>query len=453
MSRLGTIVAKILAARRTMGSGLVSQIVRPGEVRLEGRQERVLVAGNVSPSVGERVAWLRLDRETLVTAKNLRSRMPVVLRADVAGKVWQQVLVNTNSANLGVMLAHRDSSGRHWVKVRRFTPAYYSQETDEFLTPDWTYRGTGWGTSSEAADRSSVMGDGDSFVEVGQSGFISLAVRRLTIAPDTGALSYGTATSLPDRPEGTPLRSSICKDAAGYYHIAVWWSYPYQTDPPKWREVAWVSASPNSITAWTQNLNVLHDAPPDNWRIPLVLLVDDAVVKLGAQKLVVDDVVYDAIRYRICSGGAWSGEYDPGFRGWELDGCGGEDLHITYSSPNGGVEWRRAALSGGVLVWDSPAELLSSNSLAVGAVHQNFEEGSAPVAAWVSNWDREFMRYGLPPGDEEEDLEPLDPLQYSISNGALQAGGGMSTPGTRDGFAAFLQYRTVYAARVVEEDQ
>jgi len=96
--------------------------------------------------------------------------------------------------------------------------------------------------------------------------------------------------------------------------------------------------------------------------------------------------------------------------------------------------------------------LLESNAGAWGAVHRNYAEGSAPVAAWVTNSARECWRYGLPPGEEGEDLEAPDPLAYAVTNDGLQAGGGSQAQGT-DGFAAFIQHRTIYAARIVEAEE
>lgn len=448
-ARLASVIRRILRAPGGSGMARVVAYDRPGAVRLEGRPEPVLVAGNAVPAVGELVPWLRVDEGTLVTSRNIPAPLIAPASSPAIEKQWEQARVNFDTENLGVMLAHRDSSGRWWVKARRFTPAYYSQENDDFLTPDWSYRGTGLGTNSEAADRSSVMGDGDAFVEVGQSGSISLAARRIEISPLTGALSYGSLHALPDRPEGTPYRSAVCKDSWGRYHVAAWWSYPYLTDPPKWREVAWRSA-PESVDSWEQTLNVLHDCPPDSWRIPALFPLDGSVVKLGAQRVTVDGEVYDAIRYRIFDGG-WSGEMDPGFRGETIAGVGGADLHIAYRDAGGAYLWRRATRLGAGLFWEDSAALLDSDQGALGALHRNHAEGSAPVAAWVTNSDREFWRYGLPPGGEAEDLESPDPLAYAISNGALQAGG-ESEAAQRNGFAAFLQYRTIYAARIVEAE-
>jgi len=449
-ARLARVIRRILAGPDRAGLARVVSITRSGEVRLESRPERVLVAGNRTPALGELAPWARVDQGMLVTCRNMRSLLPTLF-APAAGKQWEQVQVNYNTGNLGVMLVHRDSSGRHWVKVRRFTPAYYSQESDQFLTADWTYRGTGLGTNSEIGDRASQIGDEDSFVEVGETVFIPLGVRRITIDPDTGSLSYGSMVSLPDKPEGQPYASSICKDVDGYYHVAASIPWPYITEPPKWQEVCWRSNSPGSIASWTRNLYVMHEMPPDNWKLPLLLPVGEQVACLRWSRAQIDEEIYDDIRYRLWSGG-WGGETDPGFDGDVIDGVGGPDLHITYRAAEGGHVWRQAALSGAALSWETPVTLLASETGALGALHRNYAEGSAPVAAWVSNSAQDFWRYGLPPGDEAEDVESPDPLSYAITNGGLQAGG-ESQAASRDGFAAFIQYRTVYAARIVEAEE
>ena len=453
-SRFARAVRTTIGEDDRSGVARVTALEGRGRVRLEGRGEDVLVAGNAIPEVGDLAPWLRVDRGTLVVGQHVPMLAPMPMVDIVTAKTWEEVLVNTASTNLGVILCHRDSSGRWWVKIRRFTPAYYAQESDDFLTADWTYKGTGWGINSEATDRASEIGDGDSFVEVGEAGaFVKLAVRRITINPTLGTLSYGDYVNLPDKPEGIPLRSSICRDGDGYYHIAAFVPWPYMTEPPEWQEVMWRSDSPDDISGWSRTFYAKHQRPPDNWQYPQLLRVGAEAVKFGYGKLTVNGDVYDNVVYRICSAGSWGGETQVPFDGDIVDGVGGpDDLHITYQDAWGGLRWRRATRLGGGLSFDDPALLLTNEFMAIGGLHRNYEEGSAPAVAWVTNYDKECRRFGLPPGDEAEDLERPDPLQYAISNGALQAGGEWSSPAL-DGFAAFLQYRSVYAARVVESEE
>lgn len=453
-ARFARAIRRIVAEDDRSGVAEVVGIEGRQRVRLEGRGEDVLVAGNAIPEVGDLAAWLRVDEGTLVVGQYVPMLAPAPVGAMVpTAKIWEEVLVNTESSNLGVMFCHRDSSGRWWVKVRRFTPAYYAQESEDFLTTPWTYKGTGWGTSSESVDRASQIGDGDSIVEVGQaSAGAKLAVRRITVNATLGSLSYGAYVTLPDLPAGTPLRSSVCKDSDGYYHVAAFAPWPYTTEPPEWQEAMWRSNSPNDISSWTRNHYLRHQRPPDNWQYPQLLALGADAVKFGYGKYTVNSTVYDDIVYRVCSGGSWGGEIQAPFDGDIVDGVGGpDDLHITWQDASGGLRWRRATALGAGLTFDAPETLLEDEFNAIGGLHRNYEEGSAPAVAWVTNWAKECRRFGLPPGDEAEDLERPDPLEYSIGNGALQAGGEWSSP-AMDGFAAFLQYRTVYAARIVEAE-
>ena len=130
-ARLARVIRRILRGGDKAGLARVTAIARPGEVGLGGRSERVLVAGNRTPAVGELAPWVRVDQGTLVTCKSVRALLPALF-APAVGKQWEQVVVaaDTPSTKLGV--AHRDSSGRYWVKVG---VQYFSQESDDFLTP------------------------------------------------------------------------------------------------------------------------------------------------------------------------------------------------------------------------------------------------------------------------------------------------------------------------------
>ena len=122
MSRLGTIVRRMLAADRTMGSGLVSQIVRSGEVRLEGRQERVLVAGCSMPQVGEWIPWITVESGLLVATHNLPQPMPAPVIAGepqfagrwahVVGQLLDPLWYWQQRPGVG-----EDSQGNAWVNL------------------------------------------------------------------------------------------------------------------------------------------------------------------------------------------------------------------------------------------------------------------------------------------------------------------------------------------------
>jgi hypothetical protein len=66
-----------------MGMGRVASIVRPGEIRLDGRVERVLVAGNVMPAVGAMTPWVQVDRNLLVASHNVPVGRPAPVGYEV----------------------------------------------------------------------------------------------------------------------------------------------------------------------------------------------------------------------------------------------------------------------------------------------------------------------------------------------------------------------------------
>jgi hypothetical protein len=133
-ARLARVIRRILRGGDNAGLARVAAVTRPGEVALGGRSERVLVAGSRTLAVGELVPWVRVDDGTLVTCKNIRSLLPTLF-APAVGKQWEQVLVAADRPSTKLGVAHRDSSGRYWVKVG---VQYFSQEPDDFLTPNWT---------------------------------------------------------------------------------------------------------------------------------------------------------------------------------------------------------------------------------------------------------------------------------------------------------------------------
>jgi hypothetical protein len=73
---LRAVIRRMLAAHRTMGMGRVEAVVRPGEVRLENRPERVVVAGNVTPAIGTEIPWVAANTDLLVATYNLPMGMP-----------------------------------------------------------------------------------------------------------------------------------------------------------------------------------------------------------------------------------------------------------------------------------------------------------------------------------------------------------------------------------------
>ncbi len=74
--RLARVVRDILRNERTMGMGRVASIVRPGEITLEGRVERVLVAGNITPMVGSSIPWVKTRDGRLIACYNVPVQRP-----------------------------------------------------------------------------------------------------------------------------------------------------------------------------------------------------------------------------------------------------------------------------------------------------------------------------------------------------------------------------------------
>ncbi len=59
-----------------MGMGRVASIVRPGEITIEGRAERVLVAGNLTPAVGALIPWVKTHDGRLIACYNMPMPCP-----------------------------------------------------------------------------------------------------------------------------------------------------------------------------------------------------------------------------------------------------------------------------------------------------------------------------------------------------------------------------------------
>lgn len=200
MSRFSTTIQRILTANRTCGWGKVSQVVRPGEVRLEGRQERVLVAGNASPAIGERVPWLWLDRGTLVTARHIRPRLPWVAPASV-GRSWQQTLIaDYSGAGWVPQQVHtlwQDDYGRWWATVvcKRLYGSDYRTECyrGDWDDSPWTLAGT------LVSNPPYLLGHGNNIFAVycPLTTYPMLWSRQGQVGAD-GEVSWSAAVSLPD---------------------------------------------------------------------------------------------------------------------------------------------------------------------------------------------------------------------------------------------------------------
>jgi hypothetical protein len=337
---------------------------------------------------------------------------------------------------------------------------YYSQEPDQFATTPWAYRGQGLVANVQCG---ATLADGDSFIELGREA-LGIWSRRVTIDPESGELTFGNLDAhLPCSFEGQPLDAAICQDGDGYYHVASWSSYPYVTDPPRWQEHMWRSTAPRSIASWEETFYALHPNPPENWRRPWLCVVNGAPVLFRMSSLQVDEEMYAGVIYRVWDGGTWGLAADPRFGAYGLQfGCVGLPdgrLHVAYQDQARGLVWKQGRLSGSAITWAAESVLLDFWYGAEVAFQCNFEDDSAPEVAWATGRYPDMsagrlFRYGLPPGNEDEDMEcPADPvLPIADASHGIVAGGGMQTPTPRDGFCAFCQGDDIYAARIVEDE-
>ena len=139
MTDLVQVIRRILRGPARTGEGIVSAR-SPGEVRLADHQERVLVAGGYSPSIGQRVVWARVDGTTLVTSRYLPRLHHVPTRG--GGLRWEQVLVAdqvTYGHQVSTPLAlWSDSWGNYWCAARPIIP------NDPFMLLRGSFFADGW---------------------------------------------------------------------------------------------------------------------------------------------------------------------------------------------------------------------------------------------------------------------------------------------------------------------
>ncbi len=253
VSRLTVIVKRILAAARTSGWGQVAQVGPGGEARLAERQERVLLAGNAVPRVGDRVAWLSLDAGTLVTARNVRARPPLVLPAAKTLPTWtgQWGAVITSSFDNGqydnaAPCCAADSLGHAWTAVCEgvgdtFRLHFYRGDKDNLLAAagweskahiDFPYipaysrtSGPGWRMPCllvDDQDRLFAWWHRQYLWEAGQQTADALQAVRGTISPETGALDLEEPVDLGlpyvdgFGPGYTPPYNGLAMDPDGY---------------------------------------------------------------------------------------------------------------------------------------------------------------------------------------------------------------------------------------------
>jgi hypothetical protein len=130
MSRLRQVVKEILRSERTMGRGRVASVVRPGEITLENRAERVLVAGNVMPAAGTLIPWVQVDKNLLVASFNVPQQMvgPVSQEFDLRDIGLVADLLFGNGLDIGwhyyAACFPPDQGGTEMATYSRTTPSW-----------------------------------------------------------------------------------------------------------------------------------------------------------------------------------------------------------------------------------------------------------------------------------------------------------------------------------------
>ncbi len=487
-SRLAQAVNKILRSDRTMGMGRVASVVRPGEIRLENRSERVVVAGNVTPAVGAEIPWVIVNPGLLVASYSLPAGMPAPQHV---GREWEQVLIGPGRAELAL----RDSSGRYWAALRGMSGtralSVYDQEAAAFLSP-WAVVGGGWdgvigyGVGDrhwwdwpwfplECGIEGSVLGAAaDGWLELGQVyrylpspdppfstwwavlwpnlWLQPIVVRAISIDPETGDLGYGEVVELPDQdlyPAPGYAPASSCQDGLGYYWVSAQspafrdgGGYPPLPYPDR-TALAWLwhSDSPNDTSAWTR---VAMDQAYEG----------QLLVRAIGNTAVLFELNIEAgpcrHRYRVGASGAWYA-LDLGDE-TVLDICPGVlMLLIASRQTDGSLVYRGAALSGGLLVLGDPLALAAGGQVVLHVPGLEGHWGAWMAAIQSEGEDQTLWRLshdGLPIGSTDEAVEAPDMLALSPSWSVNMAAGGYSAKG--DGFLLFGDWTNVWASRITE---
>jgi len=449
MSRLATIIRRILRAERTTGAGII--VGEPGSLRISGRSERVLIAGNAIPQAGARVAWARVDGNTLLVPYSRRGQ-PTFLPGARASFRWEQVLVNSYAFNTRISLAHRDSLGGHWICGRRFLPDedyWFYRAADQFTTANWSVL---VGIALDPGVGLAYAGHGDLVMQTAYSystppGTLGMVVWQTDIDPVAATLAHSAAHVLPGAYlTGGIWGSSIVRDSDGYWHVAINWDeQPIPPNPPgsyQRREIIWRSDAPDSADAWTQTLDATHTSASTFEGMPILARCGENLVLLWSSDTI-------NLQYRVY-GGAWGDLQDAGFRAVSISARAiGDEFYMAFTASDGSAQWRSGRIEGGSIVWTGSGLLITE---AAGhsshAVQSNFGPESDSVGIWAHAYDSQDLYYiGLP----EEEIVPsvVQPLGYSLEFYHLAAADGIAG---QDGFAAFVEgNRYIYAARVVAE--
>lgn len=445
--RLQRVLHRILQTPATTGEGVVSSIVRPGEIRLSGLDARVLVAGSSVPQVGERIAYVDCpSRGVKIASHNLPQAPGYLPRGPLYQ--WEFALACETMYSLRRFMAvTRDHVGRYWVSY--LLSVYYAAEKDDFTT--WTLRSpvqqpawmsiAGWHGYDSAYY-------GGAFHEVTWFG-AAVYMRRIAIQED-GSLVSDDGAQLP-WPWQFFLEHldhmSMCQDASGQWHVYGCWvvgnwdSYdPVMVHPVHWYEWAWVGDYPSFSSAGLfEDHDDCESYARDYWR-PRLFPCGTGVIALSTK--VAEEG--NRVRYRLYQGGSWGSAQESPFPGTFLNAAGNfEKALVIYETPEGRVQAREFRLERG---WGDPVEItVGAGVHHAGVAFLNNE--LSPYGAWVSTWDEERQQLtitysDLRGGDEdytetfEADVEeapwrPNQPEPFGIATANA------SDDGQYQGFVAF----------------
>ncbi len=442
--RLYSIMRKILEGPHRSGTGVVSAVVRPGEVRLAGRTERVLVAGNTVPRVGQSLPWLSAGNGLLVASWNLRR--PAAMIPGGGGLRWEEVLVTDQDRHgyqpSAALALWPDPWKQWWAAVRPVWPR------DPVVLFRGDFGRSGWeqvaAVDPGGADVSAVCGHGDRvwvhcyYPYGGPLGhYYSYREGQLS---ESGDVTWSAETAVP-----------------GDY---LFWSHDHLTRAPDGYLWAYVVSGIGS-----RHFTVLRSALPDSlaegWAIqyespgtyPTTLSGTLATNGSACVLLRHEDDPY-ARNYRCYQHTSrnWADALDTG-----LDGDGFRALcwqghwWLTWRHWTDAIHAELHWADGGdgeYPVWGEP-QLLASAQQGAGVVPY----GRGPITgsfAWRDS--RDFRFATLPDREEAEDM----PHSYQSGWGETQCvPGEAETPEAAvaicEGSTVLLQDRRLWAVRIVEE--
>jgi len=467
-TRLQRVLHRILKTPFTTGLGVVSAIVRPGEIRLSGLEARVLVAGSSVPQVGEQIAYVVCPSRGVKVASHNLPQVPHFIPSSPA-KQYEQVLVGSGEYLLAPDFAHVDPTGRFWLMANGF---YFSQEPDAFAETPWTFRGRGGGMNP----RFSCLSGQEAVLEYST---IDAKARLVHINTETGELSFDSLVQPFFHDSGDLVSDwrGLGREPGGHFVLGGAGG-PFEGGPPGcWGELYAFSDKVDSPDSWTWEVVEWHPTQPVLY--PLFLSVGNSLVVFRYRWRSVDGVITAALKYRVYSGGSWGPLQETGFtlgqytESISVVASGENEVHLIFpdgsNNPDGEdapLMYVKGELSGNSISFGIPVKLFD-HSYGASAMQRNYLDGAASVALWAqvrshtAQYEPSFQRWGAPPNEEPE--ETIDCLEDQSFWSGLRGGSGIDGERPQDGFVAFNSRRSVldpvrgyvttydlYAGRIVE---